>query len=86
MLTGNFSLNDLRDSLNALPPVDLLGVRLFQTHTTVCLFPTQIARDQLVAAVAELVAYGERCRATLAHLNQLASIPLTNIPALEFGL
>ena len=86
MPTVNFSLNDLRDSLNALPPVDLLGIRLFQTHPTARVFPAQIVREQLVTAVAELVEYGERCRAALSQLSQLASIPIINIPALEFGL
>jgi hypothetical protein len=80
------TLEQLYDSMRALAPAKLLGTKLFQTHAHAGLFPTGIAREQLVSAVTELVVYGERCRLALERLGQLTPIPLTNIPALEFGL
>ncbi|MAS35637.1 MAG: hypothetical protein CL610_16625 [Anaerolineaceae bacterium] len=86
MPNQSITLEHIHDSLMALPPAGLLGMHLFQTHAAVNLFPTGIAGEQLVNAVTELVAYGERCRAALGHLSHLTPIPLTSISALEFGL
>lgn len=85
MFSTTLTLNAIHDCLSGLPPVDLLGMRLMQTQPVSGLFPTQVAREQLVAAVSELVAYGTRCRQALSGLRDLSSVPLTTL-TLEYGL
>lgn len=76
----------LRDCLVAIAPVDLLGMRLLKACPQSGLYPTDIPRETLKDAVAEITDYTARCRATARHLSHLTPIPLTTIDILEFGL
>lgn len=85
MFETTLALNAIHDCLRGLPPANLLGTRLFQAQPANGLFPTQVAREQLVTAVSELVDYGTRCRQALSGLRNLSAVPLTT-PMLEYGL
>jgi hypothetical protein len=80
------TLDGLRACLTATPPVDLLGMRLLQTHSQPTFFPTDIPREALKEAVAEIVTYTERCAAARQRLADLRSIPLTTVSIPEFAL
>ncbi|MBE2193915.1 MAG: hypothetical protein IAE83_07040, partial [Anaerolinea sp.] len=49
-------------------------------------FPTGIPRSQMVEAVTELVGYTRRCAYAAAQISQLASVPLTSLQLMEYGL
>lgn len=86
MFSPNLSLMAVHDCLQAMQPLELLGMQLLQNHTPTVLMPTGIAREQLVAAVTELVDYSGRCASALRQLSDLAAIPLLTVPTLEYGL
>jgi hypothetical protein len=75
---------DLAACLLTLPPVELLGMTLLRSSQQ--LFPTGLPREVVKEAVMEMVAYTERCAATVQQLRRLGSVPLTRISILEYGL
>lgn len=86
MFGAGISHADLCACLAATAPVDLLGMRLLQAHPQATLFPTDIPRDVLKNAVAEIVAYTGRCAAAMRRVSDLSSVPLTTIQVWGFGL
>jgi hypothetical protein len=78
---------NLCDCLAHIEPVDLLGMRLLkEARPSSGLHPADLSRETLTQAVTEIVAYTGRCVQTAGRLRDLAPIPLTTIPILEFGL
>lgn len=86
MFNSGMTVESLRDCLAATAPVDLLGMRLLKACPQPGLYPTDLPRETLKAAVSEIVDYTGRCAAAARRLSHLAPIPLTTIPILEFGL
>lgn len=79
----------LRQCLEDVPPLDLLGMQLLaERRTPGQLFPRldDVSREVLGQAVEELVAYTDRCLNTCHRLAELAPIPLTCVAVPEFGL
>ena len=76
----------LCETLAAIPPVDLLGLRLLQSAPLDGLFPTGLPRATLTAAVVELVDYTRRCARAISQLADLQPIALTAVPQWQFGL
>ena len=85
-VTAAITLDSLCACLATITPVDLLGMRLLQAHPQPAFFPTDIPREVLKEAVAEIVAYTERCTAARQRLADLAPIPLTTLSIPEFAL
>jgi hypothetical protein len=69
-----------------LEPADLLGMRLLAGQPHLVSAPGTIPRDQLIAAVTEIIAYTERCARAAGSLSGLRPIPLTTLSIAEFGL
>lgn len=91
MFNSGMTVESLRDCLAATAPVDLLGMRLLkqrleQARPQPGLYPTDLPRETLKAAVSEIVDYTGRCAAAARRLSHLAPIPLTTLACLEFGL
>ncbi len=86
MFGTGITVESLRDCLAATAPVDLLGMRLLKACPQPGLYPTDLPRETLKAAVSEIVDYTGRCAAAARRLSHLAPIPLTTIACLEFGL
>lgn len=86
MFNSGMTVESLRDCLAATAPVDLLGMRLLKACPQPGLYPTDLPRETLKAAVLEIVDYTGCCAAAARRLSHLAPIPLTTIPILEFGL
>lgn len=76
----------LRDCLAATPPADLLGMRLMRARSQLGFYPAEVPRETLIEAVSEMVAYTQRCTTAARRVSRLASMPVTNLTALEFGL
>ncbi|MBI5928201.1 MAG: hypothetical protein HY862_02750 [Chloroflexi bacterium] len=81
---SGFTLDTLRECLDTLAPVELLGMTLLRSSQQ--LFPTGLPRNTLREAVAELVAYTERCAKTVAQLMTLPPMALTAVSVVEYGL
>ncbi len=81
---SSFTLDALHECLETLAPLELLGMTLLRSSHQ--LFPTGLPRNTLREAVAELVAYTERCAKTVAHLVTLSPIPLAAMSVVEYGL
>ena len=97
MMNAGLTVSSLRDCLAGIPPVELKGMALLReakSHERPPqgqFFPLpggepRIPRESIVEAVAELIAYGERCRRAAQQLATLAPIPLTAFSILEYGL
>lgn len=86
MFNSGMTVESLRDCLAATAPVDLLGMRLLKACPQPGLYPTDLPRETLKAAVSEIVDYTGRCAAAARRLSHLAPIPLTTLACLEFGL
>jgi hypothetical protein len=86
MFNAGMTVESLRNCLVAALPLDLLGMRLLQACPQPGLYPTDLPRETLKEAVSEIVDYTGRCAAVVRRLSNLAPIPLTTIPILEFGL
>ncbi len=89
MIGAGLTLTSLRDCLAQIEPVKLLGMELLQQHSTHpqgSWFPTGIPRSQMVEAVTELVDYTRRCAYAAGQIRQLASVTLTSIQIMEYGL
>lgn len=82
---------DLFACVEALPPLDLLGLSLMRRPLTEAdthrgqWFPTTIPPEQLIAATLELIAYTDRCRAVAHKLADVRPVPCT-LPLLEYPL
>lgn len=79
-----FTLDALHECLDTLAPVELMGMTLLRSSPQ--FFPTGLPRNTLREAVAELVAYTERCVKTVAQLVTLSPIPLAAMSVVEYGL
>lgn len=86
MFNSGMTVESLRNCLAATAPVDLLGMRLLKACPQRGLYPTDLPRETLKAAVSEIVDYTGRCAAAARRLSHLAPIPLTTLACLEFGL
>lgn len=86
MFSAGMTAETLRDCLAAADPVDLQGMRLLKACPQPGLYPTDLPRETLTAAVAEIVDYTGRCTETARRLSHLAPIPLLTIDVLEYGL
>lgn len=82
----SFSLDDLRDCLASIAPVELKGMGLLAQQPHLITGTVRIPRETLVEAVTELVAYTGRCAAAARQLATLAPNPLLNARVLEFGV
>ncbi|MEP7288618.1 MAG: hypothetical protein ABI947_22930 [Chloroflexota bacterium] len=73
--------------LEALPPLDLLGVALLRQcqPTAGGWFPRDVPVEQVIQATVEMVAYGTRSTQASQKLANLRPVPL-NIPVVEFPL
>lgn len=83
------TLTGLRDCLAQVEPVKLLGMELLKqgsTRSQAHAFPTGIARNQMVAAVTELIGYTRRCAYAARQVGSLTSVPLVSVPIVEFAL
>jgi hypothetical protein len=76
----------LRDCLLNLPPLELLGMKLLQSSPHAGLFPSDVPRDSLKAAVVELIDYGERCQSAAQRLSKLTPVPITGVDLWEYAL
>lgn len=75
----------LLDCLRATAPFEPHAVGLLrQSRPTTDWFPV-VDRATLIAATTELLAYRQRCQATLHTLQHVAPIPLA-VPPLDFNL
>lgn len=81
---SGFTLDALHECLDTLAPLELMGMTLLRSSHQ--LFPTGLPRTTLREAVAELVAYTERCAKTVAQLMTLSPIPLAAVSVMEYGL
>lgn len=86
----NTILQQLTESLEAIPPLELEAVRLLSELRPPAgeWFPTNFtpeAKTQVIAATVELVAYTQRCAEMGRRLAHLPAIPLT-ITLIEFAL
>ncbi len=82
-----WAVEDLRDCLLALPPLELKGMALLREHCPADgFFPAGIPRSTMVEAISEITAYTERARRMGEALANLAPIPLLEQPVLEYGL
>lgn len=89
MFNAGLTLTSLRDCLAQVEPVKLLGMELLKQGSLQPQggwFPTGIARSQMVEAVTELVGYTRRCAYAASQISQLASVPLTSLQLMEYGL
>jgi hypothetical protein len=86
MAQVTITVESLRVCLAAIEPVDLLGMRLLKACPQPGLYPTDIPRETLKEAVAEITEYTGRCMAAAQRLSHLTPISLTTIDILEFGL
>ncbi len=87
MLTG-IKPDHLKQTLAALPPVDLLGLELlrqFQAQSGAW-FPSDIDTELVAEATSELIDYIQGCKAACARLEELPPVPLTALSVVEFGL
>lgn len=80
------SLEALRDCLASTAPVELEGMRLLKERPHFLSGSLQIPREQLVAAVTELIEYTDQCAAAARKLADVGPVPLTSTTILEFGL
>lgn len=81
-----FTNVDLRECLMALPPVDLLALRLLSEQPQILVSTNGVARDQLIQAITEMVQYTQTSTAMAEQIGTLPPIPLLDTPILEFGL
>jgi len=86
----NLTLEQLVQSLEAIPPLELGAVSLLSTlrAETGEWFPTNLsdeARSQVITATVELVGYTKRCAEMGRRLSTLQPVPLA-IPLMEFAL
>ena len=81
------SVQALIACLEALAPVELLGLALLDQHQPVpgTWFPGDVPPDQLVAATVQLIQYGDTCRQVAGKLAALRAVP-TALPVVEYGL
>jgi hypothetical protein len=89
MFGAGLKLTSLRECLAQVEPVKLLGMELLKQGSTQpqgSWFPTGIPRSQMVEAVTELVGYTRRCTYAALQISQLASVPLTSLQLMEYGL
>jgi hypothetical protein len=78
---------DLRDSLLAIPPLELKGMALLkECRPADGFFPTGIPRTTMVEAITEITTYTERARRMGEALATLSPIPLLDQSVLEYGL
>ncbi|HML20978.1 MAG TPA: hypothetical protein PKD09_04975 [Aggregatilinea sp.] len=77
--------DDLCACLAAAAPVELLGMTLLRQGSPQ-LLPSNVPRDVLREAVAEIIAYTGRCVAAANRLSNLAPVPLFHVVIVEFGL
>jgi len=77
--------DDLCTCLAAATPVELQGMTLLRQGSPQ-LLPSNVPRDVLCEAVAEIVAYTGRCVAASDRLSSLAPVPLLHVVIVEFGL
>lgn len=75
----------LRDCLAAIPPCELLGMKLLR-QANPQLVPADIPRDTLRKAVTEIIAYTGRCADAVHRLRDLSPVPLMNVVLVEYGL
>ncbi len=82
-----WTVEDLRDCLLAIPPLELKGMALLrECRPADGFFPVGIPRQTMVEAITEITAYTERARRMGEALANLAPIPLLDQPILEYGL
>ena len=78
--------NDLRDLLLGLPELTLIGTALLAETPSVGFFPADgLPREMLRSAVAEMVAYTDRCGAAARRLRGLTPIPV-GVPVPAYAL
>ena len=87
MTRALWTVEDLRECLLTLPPLELKGMALLRERRPADgFFPTGIPRATMVEAITEITAYTERARRMGEALANLAPIPLLTQPVLEYGL
>ena len=86
MFSPGLTVENLRDCLLGLPPVELLGMTLLQDTPHAGFFPQDVPREALKAAVVEIIDYGERCQRAAQRLSKLAPVPLLKIDPWEYAL
>lgn len=87
MTLAVWTVEDLRDCLLALPPLELKGMALLRERRPADgFFPAGIPRATMVEAITEITAYTERARRMGEALATIAPIPLLTRPVLEYGL
>jgi len=83
---SDLTLETLVDCLTGLEALELQGTVLLREHRpTGAWFPSGLPRDQVQAAVEEIIAYTEACSATARLLANVPPIPLLTAPV-AFGL
>lgn len=85
MFDAGLTAESLRECLLDLPPLELLGMKLIQDTPHAGLFPSDVPRDTLKAAVIEVIEYGDRCQSAARRLSQLAPVPVA-VDVWEFVL
>jgi len=86
MFSAGMTVNQLRDCLLNLPPLELLGMTLLQSTPHTGFFPSDVPRETLKTAVVEMIDYGERCQSTAQRLSKLTPVPITTIDLWEYAL
>ena len=86
MFSAGMTVNQLRDCLLNLPPLELLGMTLLQSNPHAGFFPSDVPRETLKTAVVEMIDYGERCQSTAQQLSKLTPVPITTIDLWEYAL
>ena len=86
MFSAGMTVNQLRDCLLNLPPLELLGMTLLQSNPHAGFFPSDVPRETLKTAVVEMIDYGERCQRAAQRLSKLTPVPITTIDLWEYAL
>lgn len=85
MSSAGMNAEALRECLLSLPPLELLGMKLLQDAPHAGLFPSDVPREILKAAVVELIDYGERCQSAAQRLSGLTPVPVVGVELWEFA-
>ena len=86
MFSAGMTAETLRDCLLNLPPLELLGMKLLRDSPHAGLFPADVPRQTLKAAVVEMIDYGERCQSAAQRLSKLTPVPVTGVDLWEYAL
>ena len=80
--------DDLRKCLEALPPVDLLGLALLRQSQPLpagSWVPSNLPAEAVARAAVQFVEYADRCAVAMERLTSLAPASVL-LPITEFGL